>query len=309
MRIRWFRVARAVVVIVGGPPALGVAGLWMTRGTPTPLERSIPGPDRCVTSEVLMTGSQLHENTDGVDAGDRLAADVLLRAARCSDLGEIDWEEHFEVFEMVRDGVEWIAANEDGEVGLDHALRVWELAADQRRAGPLANVGVWTALGTDAGEAVERRLPEAGDAARTEAERRLVAIATAPIDWDEIAVRDERSMWRWTLKLVGMPGGWRDLPFMPWTIMQARRGSHPLNAELRDEEATTRVEAAVLAGAAELSLLPRHADETCPEHLAVADALGGVRLTVDPELCVVAGGHGDEIRMAYPWSVGTLRTR
>lgn len=314
MRVRWSRVGAAVAGTVVGPPAAFFVAMGVTVPEPSRVVRSVDGTDGCVTSVVLEAGLPLHDgdHAPGAHESDALAADVLQRAARCQVLGEVDWVQLFDVYQLAHHGLAWTAEHEEGEIALEHALSALELLADQRRVGPLVNLAVANALTDEALDLAERELFGVSPDVRRAAGARLAAIATVPLDWDEIHVREERSMWGVLALSLQNPSSWPELPVAPKMLVEARRGTHPFVAEFDGDVRIARLRAASLAGAAGLADTMTPGD-TCPEELELASAFAaaGIGLVVDPELCVVAATSEGDVRMASPWSgiLDTLRRK
>jgi len=248
MRVRWGRVLGAGAVV---PVAVGF-GWWATAGQPSQVSRRTPGSEDCVTSEILGVLPQVHrehETAAGGDA-DRAAAAVLLAATRCERVDEVPVDDLFLLFRAATDGTSWLARHDAPDEAVAELLDVWELAADQRRVGPLVSVGVWTAVGLRASEALEPLLadPRLSAADRAVATVRLRALAVAPLDWDEVAVREEQAMWGMLAEALTHPAWWPELLRTPVYLYEARFGTNAIVADLRDDVAQEQAAASLLAG-------------------------------------------------------------
>jgi hypothetical protein len=253
MHIRWGRVIGAAVGttvgMVVGLPALALGALRVTRDSPEPIARTFAGTEDCEVSARLAHGAALHGEHREPDETDRLAFDAVLAAARCVALGEGSNDGLFAALLLGEHAVEWIGAHESGEVALDHALTVWELAVERRRAGGLVHASVWNTVGGEAAEIVQRELRGAdlGDAARSDAARRTAAIADAPLDWDRVRVREEQDVWEMMGPLATDLPSWFHLWECAWILGRVRAGSHPFLADLRLDVERDRQTARVLA--------------------------------------------------------------
>jgi hypothetical protein len=157
-------------------------------------ERSFPGARSCGTGELLEAGARLDDGR--THDGGRLALGVLLEAASCDRLSGTDSLRLVDVRVMADHGVAWLAEHERGAEALEHALDVWELAADQRGAGAWTNVSSWQQVGRAASEVVERSLAESLPIeVRTAARARLLSIADDLLELDAVRRADQIEWW------------------------------------------------------------------------------------------------------------------
>ena len=235
-RIVWGRVMGALV----GVPMIGLMGWLATMPATSVVQRRAIGPDDCQAEEVLAGGALLHrehEEPEGSVEVDQHAAMVVVSAARCARMEGLHQGELFPVFETVYHGVAWIAEHEPAPIAVEQLLDVWELAADQRRVSGLIAAGVWTAVGLDVAE----KLPDLlADPSLTPGDRRLAAarlrsLASAPVDWDEVAAREEREVLSAATRAAVTPARWSaELLATPWWLVQARWLSFPIVTDFRE---------------------------------------------------------------------------
>lgn len=189
-RIRWGRVLTAFAAV----PLLGLGGWFATAPAPSVVPRRVPGPDDCSVEQVLATGDELHgDHADPEDGPlDELAASIVLKATRCARVEEP--ADRFSAWRTVWHGEAWIARNEPAPDAVAHLLDIWDLAADLRHTGGFVGVPVWNAVGLTIADDLEQLLddPSVTAADRRLAAARLRAIASAPVDWDEVEAREER---------------------------------------------------------------------------------------------------------------------
>lgn len=249
MRIRWARVLLAAVCVCPGLPAAGTLGLWLTAPAPAEIEREDVGPVRCAAGDLLVGASEMHPE-HGADATadvlDQGAAELLLAATRCRDIGHIDHKELFFVFKHAQHGLSWIEANEAPEVALIHALDVWSLARDMQQSGAYVDLAVWHAISSQAADIAARAL-EGGlpYEARADAARALRKLSARELDLEVIAAREEQDIWVIAARAAGYPreapGIWLGLP---GAVRDARnsRGSFLDERLAEDETLTERAE-------------------------------------------------------------------
>lgn len=242
-RISWGRIIGALGAVA---PFAGL-GLWaVTAPAPSEVERWAKGPDDCSTDEVLVGGSRLHRKHDGPAGSapvDRHAALVILSAARCERAGEIDHSELLTVFTTVSHGLAWIADHEPAPRAVHQLIDVWTLASDQRRVGPVLQVAVWTAVGLTVADLLEDELADPSLAARDRsgARLRLKALGAVPLDWDEVAAREERETWSVLWSALGTPSAWRtELPGTVLWVFRSRTLDHPAYDAIREDAAHER---------------------------------------------------------------------
>jgi hypothetical protein len=253
MRVRWGRVAGAVAALVVFPPAGWVAFTWATRPEPEPAVRGWPGPDGCVAGEVLTALPIVHPSHEEDEEGgpvDDAAAAVLLAAARCSGAGAVDGERLFPVYLAARHGLDALDRRPPAEA-VEGLIAVWALAVDQVAAGPLVHAAVWTAVGTEAAEALAPLLddPALDPAARSRAQGELRSLARATLDEAQLAAREERATWGMIGEAFSSPADWPWLPFAMSYVWEARIGAHPVFADVRADHARLAATAGSLATA------------------------------------------------------------
>jgi hypothetical protein len=253
MRVRWGRVAGTVATLAVAVPAAGVGVTWATRPTPAPVVRAWEGPDGCDAGEVLETLAVVHPPHGEDDVGgpvDEAAAAVLLAAARCARPGAVDREVLFRAFTAARHGVAVLARRHPDEA-VRGLVAVWALAEDEVAAGPLVHAAVWTAVAREAADALEPLLssPAPSPATRAVARVKLRSLAEAGFDEGQLAAREEQETWAELGAAFGSPVDWPWLPFAMSYVWEARRGAHPVFADVRDDQARLAATAEVLASA------------------------------------------------------------
>jgi hypothetical protein len=225
---------------------------WATAGEPSQVVRRTPGGEDCATSDLLGVLPRVHHNHRSPEGGDldRAAGAVLVAAARCERVEELPIDDLFATYLASTHGVAWLVRAEAPADAVADLLDVWELAADQRGVGPLVSLGTWTAVGLQVSEALEPLLddPRLSASDRAVATARLRALAVAPLDWDEVAAREERATWGMLAQTLTHPAWWPELLGAPRYLWQARHLSHPIVADLRDDVAREQAAARSLAG-------------------------------------------------------------
>ncbi|MEQ1566924.1 MAG: hypothetical protein ABMA64_14880 [Myxococcota bacterium] len=243
MRVRWGR----VVLTAGATPAAAwaaaVAALWATAPAPSPGARAkLDATEPCEAAAVLQAGLGL-----GKDAGPAAGA-VVTRAAQCATLGDLPDRSWFEVYQLMRDGIPTLRAQQPPAAALDQLLDLWELAGDEQNNGGLVHLAVWTAVGLTVAPEVGLVLtdPDLPAEARADAEVRLDALGRREVDWEALHPFEERSAWAIVGRMAAEPGWWSGLVGAPHLVWVARRGTHPIVADFREDLVTLRAQAKLL---------------------------------------------------------------
>lgn len=241
-RIRWGRVG------VAGAGLVGLAAWGASGADEEPVAaRRYPGTERCAAGEVLAGVEHGGEHDPGGDADAGVAA-VVLAATRCHDGGPPAPADLVSTFLAVSHTAGWAASHERPAVAVDHLLDLWELAADQRRAGNVVEVLVWNAVAKDVVERLpallhEARLPP-GELAR--ARGRIGALTRDDVDWDAVSAREVATVHAAAVRAAAWPAYWGELPFVATWWWEAHTASGRPWVEAHEDVARTAVLAELL---------------------------------------------------------------
>lgn len=253
MRLRWGR-----VVVAGSVAAAGMwlGSWWFTAPTPKLEARKYPGEGACRAGDEVeviaeVHTSDVHTEVDATGAVDRDVARRLRVAADCRDAGELPVARLWDVFHATSHGIDAIAAEGLHVDTVDGLIEVAELAADLRRNGTLVNGAVWTALQSQAYEALTTRIDdEEMHLSKSEREGfrdRLVALAEDPFTWSDLRAYEEQQIWRYLGTTLFRPALWPTILLFPRELSHARHGDHPVRRDLEHDLVEARIHAATLA--------------------------------------------------------------
>ncbi len=293
MRLRWGRILGALGVSMLAVNSLPFVPLWLTMPDAVAVPRALApaAPADCETAAVLDAVGKAHPKHDA-DGGpvDVAALAAVVAAGQCGTLTALDATNTFIAFRAVDHGLQTLDPVGRPAEAVEGALAVWELGADMQRAGSHWQAAVWLGVEMRAGMILDSALLHSDaldDAQLADVQRRLTRIATSDVDWDVVAVQEERATWEW-IHLAHAPAGFSPLAWRE--ILAARQGGGRILSEAQAQLDEVRTRAAVLASGAEMTRQRRHG-EGCAAESQVLVAIRGMQLDVTTltDRCAVLG--------------------